>query len=758
MEGKVVIMAGLAVILALGVLAGCQPETVESPSPPVSPAESDSPSPSPQPSQEMGQALTPAELDELGQWFRDGHGEMFSAPFSSVDEIDVSIVIHDGDGGDNKPTADFTQEEREALAEIGVDLDAQLDGALGVRLTGAEINAWLDQLYGFTLLHDELQERVVDQSKTNGWGEWYYISANDTYYHFSNGTTNQIVDPFYGVRQVDGTVDVTCRDYHGAGTVYQVELLPVEDGYRFLSLAELPEDGAYGTRHDLDSEELDQLSQWLSQAGVCELFWDGFDRGQDADLSAMLYDGAGLEMGALTQAERDALGDGVHLDVTKVTTAQIQTLLAERLGVLDKDDRWIQYRLQDWLYLEDYDAYYLCHGDTMLMDITCRAGVRWGNGGLLLTCQGSEIEGTRTVLLFPNAEGGYWIAYIRAGSEDSGQVEPLSSEELTELSALLSQNGVCQLFWSGFTSVDDVDLSQLLYDGGGLEAQPLTQEERDLLTAQGADLNLDVVKVTTEQIQQVFWDRFRENLSEQVIRAKLSDWYYLAQYDAYYNCHGDTRMLPVTCMSGIRQDSGALRLTCRTQVDGTTIYLVEVIPTRLGHRFLSIQRTDHYDDPSVQTQDEQREPLTQAELAELAAWFQAHNTIFSLFDSVDEVDLAGFLYGGTDRVSPTRTFSQEDRDLLQDHGIDLDALLQEGMWGFKLTMEEIRDYLARILGVDRPKWVVREQLLRNTSTWSKWYYFDETKTARFITSASPKGRPIFRSAGRDTAGATASSA
>lgn len=50
------------------------------------------------------------------------------------------------------------------------------------------------------------------------------------------------------------------------------------------------------------------------------------------------------------------------------------------------------------------------------------------------------------------------------------------------------------------------------------------------------------------------------------------------------------------------------------------------------------------------------------------------------------------------------------------------------MWGFKLTMEEIRDYLARILGVDRPKWVVREQLLRNTSTWSKWYYFDENGT------------------------------
>jgi hypothetical protein len=347
---------------------------------------------------------------------RECYGTLFSSPFTTTDEIEVPLVIQDGTDT-SKPTADFTSEDREALSRLGVDLDLELNDALGVKLTGAEINAYLDKLYGFTLTDEELQERVVKQSLLSGWGEWYYDDATDTYYHFSNGTANQIVTCTFGLRRTNGHVILSCKNvWSTQGQSWQVELVPNGDGYQFAAI--IPVTGEERLEgDDLTKEELNQAAQWLSQPGVCELFWDGFDDWDDADLSAMLYDGGGLEMSQLEPEELAALEEAAgeaELDVVKLTTAQIDQILQSRLGLSPGyyTLHELQARLLDsgWYYLEDYDAFYHIHGDTMRLTISCQSGVRvtgnsW-NGLWEVECYSDELgEGTYLALLCPTEDG-----------------------------------------------------------------------------------------------------------------------------------------------------------------------------------------------------------------------------------------------------------------------------------------------------------------------------------------------------------------
>ena len=167
----------------------------------------------------------------------------------------------------------------------------------------------------------------------------------------------------------------------------------------------------------LTEGELDELSTWLSQPGVCELFRSGFNKGEEADLSDMFYDGAGLDMGELTQEERDALaGQGAEpgLDVIKVTVEQVRGLVAERLGVENVSVDWLRAKMADWIYLAQFDAFYHIHGDTLMRNVTCDSGTWEADGSLLVDCRCSDLEIGRVVRLYPNEGGGYRIGYIRA--------------------------------------------------------------------------------------------------------------------------------------------------------------------------------------------------------------------------------------------------------------------------------------------------------------------------------------------------------
>jgi hypothetical protein len=230
--------AALCTLLGVGLLAGCWSAAARNASQTASGQTAEALSAA-QEKTAYPDLLTQSELDQCTQAMREYYGTLFSAPFSSFDQIDVALILNDGTDT-SKPTTAFTDEDREALAQLGLDLDVELDDCLGVKLTGAEINAYLGQVYGFTLSDEELQERVVEQSLDNDWGQWYYSPANDTYYHFSNGTASQVVTCTFGLRRTDGHVILNCNNLWGAQS-WQVELVPNGDSYQFAAIVEVTE-------------------------------------------------------------------------------------------------------------------------------------------------------------------------------------------------------------------------------------------------------------------------------------------------------------------------------------------------------------------------------------------------------------------------------------------------------------------------------------------------------------------------------------
>ena len=429
MKRRKLMAAALAAALSLGLLAGCQPDPAHSPVPSPSPAESQSPSPAPSPTAApaLTDPLSAEELDELEQWLNAaGRREMFLQSFSSPEEVDVAVLLHDG-AGVTDLTRTYSPEEVEQLRALGSDdVDACMDeyeeglSVLGARLTGEQINGYLDEVLGITLTEEQLQQRVVEQSRTNGWGEWYYVADTDTYYHFSNGTSGAQVSCQSGSWREDGSLVVTCETGFVSSGTYQAELTPTQTGWRFQSVRRL-DGGDRGEGAPLTQEELDELSALLSENGVCQLFWSGFTSVDDVDLSQLFYDGAGLEQGALTQGERDELaaqGAELSLDVVKVTTEQIGQVLAERFRATLSEDQ-IRARLSDWYYLAEYDAYYHCHGDTLMQTVTCTQGTQ-EDGSLFVTCQAEG--GTFTAQINPDydAAGAVLqceVVYVRPGAD-----------------------------------------------------------------------------------------------------------------------------------------------------------------------------------------------------------------------------------------------------------------------------------------------------------------------------------------------------
>lgn len=253
--------AALAALTFTFLLTACQPgaeQTAPSPDPGSSPVQDTPPQSSPaaapvsvpeedgnggQPLADIDRALSLYEIGLIDEWLSTGAcAVLHSAPFDDPDDIDLAIVLHDGiDVYYGQPKMIFTgedqedlAEDRKDLAEVGVDLDKELGNMVGIKLTGAQIHDYLERILGITLTDEELQQRVVEQSKINGWLEWHYVPETDTYYHFSNGTASVGFKEISGSCREDGTLTVECYGKWPCN-YWSIELEPTGDGYHILS-------------------------------------------------------------------------------------------------------------------------------------------------------------------------------------------------------------------------------------------------------------------------------------------------------------------------------------------------------------------------------------------------------------------------------------------------------------------------------------------------------------------------------------------
>lgn len=140
-----------------------------------------------------------------------------------------------------------------------------------------------------------------------------------------------------------------------------------------------------------------------------------YERPEDIDLLQLFYCGLSGEEQTVSEDERLKVYDALYpqeLDITKYPTEAIDAVLLQYTGLtLDETNR---VNLSGFAYLEDYDAYYLLHGDTLeLTTVTITAGY-WDDAGSIvleydLPSMGSIRLPSGTVILTPTEDGQYFI-------------------------------------------------------------------------------------------------------------------------------------------------------------------------------------------------------------------------------------------------------------------------------------------------------------------------------------------------------------
>ena len=113
----------------------------------------------------------------------------------------------------------------------------------------------------------------------------------------------------------------------------------------------------------LSEDECGELEKFINGTGNYGFLLSIYEKPQDLDADQVFFAGAGLEPGVPDEEEREAYleetGEEKAVNLFRLGATQVNDYLQYRAGV-SMDE--LSHK-PDWVYLEDYDAYYLCHGD-----------------------------------------------------------------------------------------------------------------------------------------------------------------------------------------------------------------------------------------------------------------------------------------------------------------------------------------------------------------------------------------------------------
>lgn len=133
------------------------------------------------------------------------------------------------------------------------------------------------------------------------------------------------------------------------------------------------------------------------QVDLFRLFYNGCEPGENPEVSDE-------ERTALTEIDAEA----ERLDITKLTRAQMDEALTHLTGLTL--DETAQVGLEQFVYLADYDAYYLVHGDFIDSRCTVLSGEREADGTVQLRYELEDGAQTGVVTLQATQEGYLFVA------------------------------------------------------------------------------------------------------------------------------------------------------------------------------------------------------------------------------------------------------------------------------------------------------------------------------------------------------------
>lgn len=134
---------------------------------------------------------------------------------------------------------------------------------------------------------------------------------------------------------------------------------------------------------------------------------------KDINLEDLFYDcpqgGATLadeEMAALKQE----MGE-IETDIQKVPASYMDEMLQKYANVKLADTNKVD--LDAFVYLSEYDAYYLQHGDTHYSSVTVESGEKNVDGTVKLLCLYAETEAKYEVTLIAHEDGYYFVSNLK---------------------------------------------------------------------------------------------------------------------------------------------------------------------------------------------------------------------------------------------------------------------------------------------------------------------------------------------------------
>ncbi len=159
---------------------------------------------------------------------------------------------------------------------------------------------------------------------------------------------------------------------------------------------------------------------------------------------------------------------------------------------------------------------------------------------------------------------GYILIFSGCRASSENLSEPLSDKEIRMFNETFfngsTDNMNNQMLASEYDQPANIDLFQLFYNGNGGAAGQVSEEEVALLTESYSEAPvLDIVKVTAEEMNAVLVEKTGVQL-EETQQKGLGNFYYLEQYDSFYNIAGDTNFNWCTVTSGVRQSGRELIL------------------------------------------------------------------------------------------------------------------------------------------------------------------------------------------------------
>lgn len=194
--------------------------------------------------------------------------------------------------------------------------------------------------------------------------------------------------------------------------------------------------------------------------------------------------------------------------------------------------------------------YHLFYIGVLCMSLLC-SGCAAGEGEGLTEDAGSRLDVSSAGSGTEDLENVSTSKIVSGADTESGgalSVE-LTAEERNVFTGFVNQVENNGFLLSQYETITGADLNEILYNGAGMESEPLSEEERKAYEKAGHSVETDLTRLTTEQIEAFLQRKAGVGMAD--MTGGL-DWVYLEASDCYVFQHGDTNFCNFVCTGGTR--------------------------------------------------------------------------------------------------------------------------------------------------------------------------------------------------------------